>query len=141
MGGYTLLEVLVVLSISLILSAAYGLRLSDNRSQSLPGCMKQLDDFLSHARARAVSAKSPSIITFNIEENSAQAHWREEALHLPDTCKISAAAFGVQGEKGAQMLYYPSGNASPGHLLIVGTASTCRYTQTIRGASSIRCVP
>lgn len=141
MAGFTLLEILIVLSISLILSASYCFYLGDSHSQSLPSCIKQLDEFLSHARARAMAAKTESQITFNIEENFVQPNWREAPLRFPDTCKIRAAVFGVQGEQEAHMLYYPSGNASPGHVLIEGPVSTCRYTQTIRGARTTRCVP
>ena len=142
MEGFSILELLVVLCITFIVSGICYMSLRRSDVQGLTSCMRTLDEFMLHARARAMSGKIDSIISFHLETNRAEPAWPEAPIVFPPTCRLQAAAFGVEGQRETKMVFYPSGNATPGHLLFISPANSfCTLTQTLRGISTVRCLP
>jgi len=141
MQGQSILELLVVLVISLVLAGGLVFTLSGREAVNPRECVGRLEELLSHARARSAAGKLESRIEFRTSSNEAVPTWREPALRLPLSCRIQSAVFGLEGEREPSLVFYPSGNASPGHLLISGSDSACRLTQTLRGARNLRCAP
>ena len=142
MEGFTILEVLVTCLLIAVLTAAgaVSLRSLARGNDSVESCADRVEELLQHANARAIAAQSESRIRISLAQGALLPDWREEPLNLAPGCGIRSAAFGIGGKSVPELIFYPSGTASPGSILITNSRDDwCRLTQSLRGRRSVRC--
>ena len=143
MSGATFIE-LIVCCLLLALVGAGGMVVNGRAhgTRSPETCTAPLELFLAHARAKSVASGIDSRVRFDLEKNEAVGNWAEPPLELGSVCRLRAASFGVGGRSAKTAVFYPSGSASPGSVLVVSASGgSCRVTIGLRGGEARRCTP
>ena len=141
-GGYSLLEVIVTLSICSLVGAAALAGLGGSRSASTKAAAEEIMRRLNQAAILAAAshrefcavASSPDSIKFE-ECSGTNTH---PPFLLPKSVRIEQFVFG--GPDSAKLVLRPNGTASPGRIELSGNdLERCVLRQALRGARELSC--
>lgn len=117
-GGFTLVEVMVVMVIVALIMGLVATSMSQSVSAAeARAAARKLVASLRYTRARAILDKSEQVFQVNTEQRSYQAPGREQ-VELPDgvDVTITTARSEITDEDVAGIRFFPDGGSTGGHI-------------------------
>lgn len=132
-AGYSLLELLLTISLGIILVAGSTLTLSTLHSTSEEKTAEEILLVLKQASLCAINSQRTVVVT--LENSTITSSCKNRTTALPKPYNY-LTHFG--GNEGA-IAFYPTGFTSAGTISITGETGLCTISQTISGARRLRC--
>lgn len=118
-NGFTLLEILLVLTISSVLLVFVAPDMYRTISgMTLPKATQELATALRRSSSQAVNASTPASLLLNVKERSYQLSGSEKVYQLPkdlDVTILTGAGL-VRGASSGAIFFYPDGSSSGGRI-------------------------
>jgi len=118
-NGFTLLEILLVLTISSVLLVFIAPDMYRTISgMTLPKATQELATALRRSSSQAVNASTPASLLLNVKERSYQLSGSEKVYQLPkdlDVTILTGAGL-VRGASSGAIFFYPDGSSSGGRI-------------------------
>ncbi|WP_456373489.1 GspH/FimT family protein [Thiolapillus sp.] len=118
-GGFTLLELLLVLALAAIMMVLVPMKISS----ALPGTQlksaaRELAAGLRFARTHALTSREESVLILNTEKRSFRISGRERSYSIPDSLDISmlTAQSETEGEHSGAIRFFPDGGSTGGRI-------------------------
>lgn len=120
-GGFTLLELLVVLVIGAMLMAVAPPMISRAMpGMELKGATRHLASALRYARTRAATAGEEATVSFDLEQRSITTSGRTKPYQIPESLKLDllTAESETEGETIGRVRFYPDGGSTGGRITL-----------------------
>ncbi len=118
-NGFTLLELLIVLAISVTVIALVPPRVSSViDSSKIKSATREFVAVLKTTRALAISQQKEAILTINIEQHSYQSIKHSDSLSLPKKTllKLTTAESEQNSESEGNIRFFPDGSSTGGQI-------------------------
>ena len=120
-GGFTLLELLVVLALAAVMLAITPPLLSGMLpGVELKGAARELVSALRYTRSKAITARKDKQLLLNLENKTFSVSDRSKIYHLPEKANIEmvTADTEVLGERLAAIRFFPDGSSTGGRITL-----------------------
>ena len=120
-GGFTLLELLVVLAILLLMASLVPPLVSGAvPGAELKGAARELAAALRNARSQAITRNQEVIVHLNVKTRRYRITGRKQAFTLPDDLKLSV--YGASSESPSAVIggirFFPDGSSTGGRITV-----------------------
>lgn len=119
--GFTLVEMLLVITISIMAMAVVSPNLSSgNQSSILKSAGRDIASALRYARGKALTTQKEAVVTLNLEENSYQVTGRDKQFKLKEEIDItlSVAQTEQDGVGSGSVRFFADGSSSGGKITL-----------------------
>lgn len=119
--GFTLLELLVVLSIMALGFAAISINLSSgNDTLTLKSAARDIASALRYARGQALISHQEATVAIDLSDNSYTVSGRDKTYEIPEAIDISVvtAQDELAGEGVASLRFFPDGSSIGGRITL-----------------------
>ncbi len=119
--GFTLLELLVVLTLAAVLLATIPPLLSKGLSNAeLRGAARQLAASLRFARSQAITKGEEAVLVLDVEQRRYRVQGMRREFHLPRelSVKIVTAESEVSGSDTGTIRFFPNGSSTGGRVTV-----------------------
>ncbi len=119
--GFTLIELMVVLVILVLGSAAIGINMAAGSGNTeLKAAARDIASALRYAKGQAAIERRQITVDFNLEENSYRVSGRERVYDVPENIQISVvtAEEEIIGQGLARIRFYPDGSSTGGRVTL-----------------------
>ncbi len=120
-GGFTLLELLLVLVLAAVTLVVVGTRFSSGVSAAQhKGAARQLAAGLRFARGRAIAEQQEASLELNVEQRSFSVSGRERVHRLPEGLELSlfTAQEDLIDEETGTIRFFPDGSSNGGRITV-----------------------
>jgi general secretion pathway protein H len=120
--GFTLLELMIVLLVSVLGLVAVGSSISSgNQTTKLLATARDIASALHYAHGEALMTRNPVSVTLNLEENSYQISTKDKIYHFPSEIEVSVvvAEEEFSGEGVAGIRFFADGSSTGGRVTLV----------------------
>lgn len=119
--GFTLLELIIVLVISVLGFAVVGSNISSgNQSTRLQAAARDIASALRYAHGQALMSRQPVSVAVNLAENSYRISNRNKIYHLDERIEISLTVAEEELDKGQEgsIRFFGDGSSTGGRIVL-----------------------
>lgn len=116
--GFTLIELIIVLLISVLAFAAVSVNISSgNQTMRLQAAARDIASALRYARGQALIGREPVSVSINLDDNSYRVSNRSKVYRLPAEIDISLVVADDELEEGeGSIRFFGDGSATGGRI-------------------------
>lgn len=119
--GFTLVELLLVITITIMALAVVAPNLSSgNQSSTLKSAARDIASALRYARGKALTTQQEALLSINLEENTYQVTGKDKRYKLSDEIDITLAVSQKEqdGVGEGSVRFFPDGSSSGGRITL-----------------------
>ncbi len=120
-GGFTLVELLLVITITVAAMAVVAPNLSSgNQASTLKSAARDVASALRFARGQALTTHKDALVSIDLEENTYQVTGREKVYQLDNEIDITLAVAQseLSGSGVGSVRFFPDGSSSGGRVTL-----------------------
>ena len=142
--GFTLIELIIVLLVSVLAFAAVSVNISSgNQTTRLQAAARDIASALRYAHGQALMSRQPISVAINLDDNSYRVSNRNKVYRLPSEIEISLVVADDEFEEGEGSIRFFGDGSSTGGRIILEWGKQLRRVDVnwITGAVSIHDAP